>query len=67
MSRINFDGPKDVRAIEVLLYLNSVECTLGKHASSNILKTLQPKKENFQIKVSDIFHISAQNIDCGTL
>ena len=23
------------------------------------------KKENFQIKKSDIFHISAQNIDCG--
>ena len=23
-------------------------------------------KENFQIKNSDIFHISAQNIDCGT-
>ena len=21
--------------------------------------------ENFQIKISDIFHISAQNIDCG--
>ena len=23
------------------------------------------KTENFQIKKSDIFHISAQNIDCG--
>ena len=23
------------------------------------------KTENFQIKNSDIFHISAQNIDCG--
>ena len=23
------------------------------------------KNENFQIKNSDIFHISAQNIDCG--
>ena len=23
-----------------------------------------PKTENFQIKTSDIFHISAQNIDC---
>ena len=23
-----------------------------------------PKTENFQIKNSDIFHISAQNIDC---
>ena len=25
----------------------------------------QKKKENFQIKNSDIFHISSQNIDCG--
>ena len=24
-----------------------------------------PKTEKFQIKNSDIFHISAQNIDCG--
>ena len=32
---------------------------------SNILKILQPKKENFQINCSDIFHIPAQNIDCG--
>ena len=28
------------------------------------LKKPQPKTENFQIK-TDIFHISAQNIDCG--
>ena len=27
------------------------------------MKILQPKKEKFQIKNSDIFHISAQNID----
>ena len=32
---------------------------------SNILKILQQKNENFQIKNSYIFHISAQNIDCG--
>ena len=38
---------------------------LRKYAFSNILKILQPKKENFQIKKFDIFHISAQNIDCG--
>ena len=30
-----------------------------------ILKVLLPKTENFQLKNSDIFHISAQNIDCG--
>ena len=36
-----------------------------KHAYSNILKNFPPKNENFQVKNSDIFHISAQNIDCG--
>ena len=34
-------------------------------AYSNILKISPSKNENFQIKNSDIFHISAQNIDCG--
>ena len=38
---------------------------LRKHAYSNIMKILPPKNENFQIKNSDIFHVSAQNIDCG--
>ena len=28
-------------------------------------KFYHKKNENFQIKYSDIFHISAQNIDCG--
>ena len=42
-----------------------IESTLRKHAYSNILKILPPKNENFQMKNSDIFHISAQNIDCG--
>ena len=39
--------------------------TLRKHAYSNRLKISPPKTESFQIKNSDIFHISAQNIDCG--
>ena len=39
--------------------------SLRKHAYSNILKILPPKNENFQMKNSDIFPISAQNIDCG--
>ena len=39
---------------------------LRKHAYLNILKFLPPKTENFQMKNSDNFHISAQNIDCGT-
>ena len=38
---------------------------LRKHAYSNILKIIPPKNENFQMKNSDNFHISAQNIDCG--
>ena len=37
---------------------------LRKHAYSNVLKILPPKNENFQIKNSDIFHISSQNMDC---
>ena len=41
------------------------ENTLWKHGYSNILKILPSKNENFQIKNSDIFHITAQNIDCG--
>ena len=40
-------------------------CSLRKHAYSNTLKILPPKNENFQIKNSDIFHISTQNIGCG--
>ena len=37
---------------------------LREHAYSNILKISPPKTESFQIKI-DIFHISAQNIDCA--
>ena len=29
------------------------------------IKISPPKTENFQIKISDIFHIYAQNINCG--
>ena len=47
-----------------LIYLSINGFTLQEHAYSNILKILQPKKENFQIKNSDIFHISARNMDC---
>ena len=49
------------------MYFSSVlDKALRKHAYSNILKILPPKNESFLIKNSDIFHISAQNIDCGT-
>ena len=39
--------------------------SLRKHAYSNIQEISPPKAEKFQIKISDIFHISAKNIDCG--
>ena len=42
-----------------------MQTTLRKHAYSNILKILLPKNENFHLKISDIFHDYAQNIDCG--
>ena len=45
--------------------LKCASAALRKHAYSNILKILPPKNENFQIKNPDIFHTSAQNIDCG--
>ena len=38
---------------------------LRKHAYSYKLKISPPKTESFSDKNSDIFHISAQNIDCG--
>ena len=39
--------------------------TLRKHPYSNILKIVQTKTGKFPDKTYDIFHISAQNIDCG--
>ena len=44
---------------------NKNKKSLRKHTYSNILKILQSKKEKFSDKKSNIFHISAQNIDCG--
>ena len=44
----------------ILLYYKIV--SLRKHAFSNY----RQKNESFKIKKSDIFHISAQNIDWGT-
>ena len=38
---------------------------LREHAYSNIWEISSPKTEKFSDKNSDIFHISAQNIDCG--
>ena len=46
----------------ILNYFELLE--FGYWRSYYILNILQPKRENFRIKNSDIFHISAQNIDC---
>ena len=47
-------------------FLKSYQSTaLRKHAFSNILRILTLKNENFQMKNSGSFQISAQNIDCG--
>ena len=48
-------------SIQVFLSLITKTC-LYKY-----IEVSPPKNENFQIKNSDIFHISAQNIDCGHL
>ena len=47
-----------------MAYKSNLNTSLRKHAYSNILKISPPKTENLQIKNSNIFHISAQNIDC---
>ena len=66
LSFVRHKRPLDMWTVKVQICVCLV-ITLRKHAYSNILKILQPKKENFQIKNSDIFHNSAQNIDCGYL
>ena len=55
----------DNKGINIIIIIKN-EITLRKHAYSNILKILLPKNwKYFQIKYSDIFYVSAQNIDCG--
>ena len=39
--------------------------TLRKHAHSKYIKNFTTKNRKLSDKNSDIFHISAQNIDCG--
>ena len=46
--------------------LSGLHYSLRKHAYSKLLINFTTKKKaSVQIKNSDIFHISAQNIDCG--
>ena len=52
-------------------YILGIRCLLTEHYRNMFIqiqcnwKILPPKTENFQIKNSDIFHISAKIIDCG--
>ena len=62
--------PKEIASVQnceinVNMYLDLAFNPLQNHTYSNILKILQPKKGKFSDKNSDIFHIPAQNIDCG--
>ena len=50
---------------KIRAFLSNNPFTLRNQAYSNILRISPLKTESFQIKNSDIFHISAQNIDCG--
>ena len=56
---------KDLKNLRGCLWQQRTHRILQKLAYSNIIKQLPPKDENFQIKISDIFHIPVQNIDCG--
>ena len=51
--------------VGLLMFPNNIVKQLWKHAYSNILKISPPKKNwKYLDKNSDIFHISAQNMDC---
>ena len=55
-----------IRLLSIYVIYNIV-FPFRKHVYLNILRILPPKNENFQMKNSGSFHISAQNIDCGYL
>ena len=63
---LSFFCSKNINVFENILATTVYELiiTLRKYAYLNILKVSPPKTGSFQIKNSDIFHISAPNIDC---
>ena len=62
LSKIKLSARHTCKNIQWQIY----HSTLQKHAYSNILNILPPKKKwKFSDKNSDSFHVSAQNIDCG--
>ena len=58
-------GPLWGPNIRLFIIKNRIKGEETHYKNTPILKILQPLKENIQIKNSEIFHISAQNIDCG--
>ena len=55
---------------ELCVYEVRVHCfilCIMKTCLSKYIEILPPENENFQLKNSGSFHISAQNIDCGYL
>ena len=64
-SAVTYDNMFVIIIVIIIHFLMTVVESLRKHAYSNILKILPPKKVNFQINFFIFFHISAQNIDCG--
>ena len=52
-----------IKKLEAVHWHLEQSLPLRKNAYSNIFRILQPNRED----KSDIFHISAQNIDCGYL
>ena len=61
------EEPTGLEWVNQCICVANSEGSLRKHDYSNILNILQPKTENCYIKNSNIFHIPAQNIDCGYL
>ena len=43
----------------------TIQCLLQLITKTRLFKYIDQKNENFQMKSSDIFHISSQNIECG--
>ena len=66
--RRNLLNPFDVLTRSLLKLIDVLAKPVTNITKTRLYKYIEispPKTENFQIKNSDIFHISAQNIDCG--
>ena len=57
-----WNTPQYSAAVPLSLFIFITKTRLFKYIEN---LTCKLETENFQTKISDIFHISAQNIDCG--